>query len=156
MSVLSAVPTRVFGLALIRLNLASAGAYKHLAAYSTSAIQERSCVRIAAERWRQWAELRRRFGCDDLPHSDAEIAENEVREYSQILSQGEWTCPAVVEADLFLRDVYDEAIAAIAAMDAVDDPSLHEMLLRHRNRIDQQMDEIRRIQSLEAETAGNS
>jgi len=150
MSVLSAVPTSVYGLALIRLNLASAGAYKHLAANSTSAIQERNCVRFAAERWRQWADLRRRFGCDDLPHSDAEIAENEVREYSQILSQGEWTCPAVVEADLFLRDVYDEAIAAV---DAIEDPSLHEMLVRHRDRLDQQIDEIRRIQLLEAETA---
>jgi hypothetical protein len=146
MSALCAVPTGIFGLALVRLNLASAGAYKHLAAYTTSAVEERICVRIAANRWRQWSELRHHFDCEELPHAEAEVAENEVREYSQILSQGEWTSPAVVEADLFLRDVYDEAIAAI------DNSSLRDLLLRHRDQIEGQIHEIRRIHAIDAET----
>jgi hypothetical protein len=126
----------MLGMTLVRLNFLSAGAYKHLAAAASDLVEQRCFIRIAADRWRQWFELRKAFESNSHEDHHCELAKYDEREYSQILVQGAWTVGAVIEADLFLRDIYDEAAAA------THDVALWSLLDRHRSQIDHQMRDV--------------
>jgi len=131
----------VYGLALIRLNLASAGAYKHLAAFTSSVTQERCCVRAAAERWRQWSELRNLNPGGDHVSAEVAIAEEAQQEYTHILGRGDWTVSAVIEGDTLLVDYYHQAITAL------QDSAICSILERHVRQIETQMHLLQNLQT---------